>query len=112
MHDELSAGTDGSLISTYHTQSHGIVGSLGDILHQLQRRVQLWRGDQSRLLCTLLKVSEEELVLAYPLDWFDEVGVYAVALLQPFLDLLWVCVCVGGGGGKCVCVCVCVCVCE
>ena len=113
MHDELSTGADGSVVSTYHTESHGIVGSLGDILHLLQRRVEVRGGRESRLHGTLLQVPQEELILTDSLDRFDEEGVDALSLLQPLLDVL----CVGGGGvggemskaerGVCVCVGVC-----
>ena len=113
MHDELSTGADGSVVSTYHTESHGIVSSLGDILHLLQRRVEVRCGRESRLHGTLLEVPQEELILTDPLDRFDEEGIDSLSLLQPFLDVLWV----GGGGwivrqrDECVYVCVCVGVC-
>ena len=94
MHDELSTGADGSVVSTYHTESHGIVSSLGDILHLLQRRVEVRCGRESRLHGTLLEVPQEELILTDPLDRFDEEGIDSLSLLQPFLDVLWV----GGGG--------------
>ena len=90
MHDELSAGTDGSVIAADHAEGHGIVGSLGHVLHLPQSGIQPGRGGQPRLLGTLLQVSEEELVLTDPLDGLDEVGVDALSLLQPLLDLLWV----------------------
>lgn len=95
VHDELSAGIDCSVIATDHAEGHCIVGSLGDVLHLLQRCVQPRGGDEPRLHGTLLEISEEQLVLADSLDWFDEVGIDALPLLQSLLDVL-----LGGGGRK------------
>ena len=88
MHDELPASTDVAVIATYHAESHGIVGPLGNVLHQLQGLAQLGCG-QPRLLGRLLQVSEEELVLTDPLDRLDEEGGQALAVLQLVLDVLW-----------------------
>ena len=70
VHDELSAGIDGAFVPTYHTQCHCIVGSLGNILHLLQRCVELGGARKACLLCAGLKVAKQELVLADPLYRF------------------------------------------
>ena len=90
MHDELSTGTDGPIISTYHTESHGIIGSLGHVLHLLQRCVELRGGQEPRFDGTFLEVSQEKLILTDSLDWFDEEGIDALSLLQSLLDVLCV----------------------
>ena len=94
MHDELSAGTDVSIIPTYHAQSHGIISSLRDILHLLQRCLEVGGGEQPGLEGAALQVSEEELVLTDPLDRLDEEGVNALSLFELHLNILCVCVCV------------------
>ena len=88
MHDELSTGTDRTLVATDHAQSHGVIGSFGNVLHLLQGCVQLRRGGEPCLLGRLVQVPQQQLVLADSLHRLDEEGVDALSLFELLLHLL------------------------
>ena len=85
----LSIGVNVSLISKDHTECHGVIRSLGDVLHELQRLFQI-PSLHSSLLSGFLEVPQEQLVLCDPLDWLDQVGVYALSQVMLILNFLLV----------------------
>ena len=84
---DLSISVDVSLVAIDHTECHGIIGSLWDVLHQLECLFQI-PSLHSSLLSGLLEVPEKQLVLCDSLDWLDEVGVNSLSQLMLILNLL------------------------
>ena len=71
MCDELSIRVDVSIVPTNHAESHGVVRSLGDLVHQSEGLLQDG-GLQLSLLGRLVEVRKKELIFGDSLDRFDE----------------------------------------
>ena len=67
------------LVPIDHAECHGVIGSLGHLLGDLHRPLQV-RCDHTYLLGRSVEVSYQQLVHADALDWLDEEGVYALSV--------------------------------
>lgn len=84
---DLSICVDVSLISKYHAECHGIIGSLGDVLHQLDGLLQA-ASLHSCLLSGPLQVSQQKLILRNSLYWLDQERVNTLPPAMLILNFL------------------------
>lgn len=63
---------DVALVAKDHAESHGVIGTLWNVLHQLKSLLQS-TSLHGCLLSRLLQVTQQQLILSDPLNWFDEV---------------------------------------
>ncbi len=87
MLNDLSVGVDVSIVPTDHAERHGVVGSLGNVLHLQESLVEV-RDLHAHPLCRLAEVAQQKLVLGDPLDGLDKEGRDVVPVTQLLLYLL------------------------
>ena len=75
------------LVAVDHTERHGVIGSLGDLLCDLHCLLQGGR-DHTHLLGGGVKVTQQEFVHADALNWFDQEMVYPLSVAKLLLNTL------------------------